>query len=64
MAAGAEANTTWEITIQAFDSDLHSTVLGVTNSMAKTQEVKSYIMRKRIVSSMSERVWQNSDSFL
>ena len=62
MAAGAEANTTWEITIQAFDSDLHSTVLGVTNSMAKTQEVKSYIMR--IVSNMSERVWQNSDSFL
>ena len=62
MAAGAEANTTWEITIQAFDSDLHSTVLGVTNSMAKTQEVKSYIMR--IVSNMSERVWQNSDSFI
>lgn len=53
MAAGAEANTTWEITIQAFDSDLHSTVLGVTNSMAKTQEVKSYIMR--IVSNMYVR---------
>ena len=53
MAAGAEANTTWEITIQAFDSDLHSTVLGVTNSMAKTQEVNSYIMR--IVSNMYVR---------
>ena len=53
MAAGAEANTTWEITIQAFDSDLRSTVLGVTNSMAKTQEVKSYIMR--IVSNMYVR---------